>query len=418
MVLVNNSTASLVIKGGKLIGTNNSQQLPQSSCRFSSSVSTAHCLTTSISSALREGLSTNTSLTSLTLSGLDFSSPSTVEDISNALSRNATLQSVNLRQSSLDDESIAQILRSVMGHPALTSLNLSRNYLGARKSNAAFSSTKALDTVAELLQSKSSKLEHLNLSNQYQQHPREPTSTLPPFTQLTEEDVQQQIFQHKTAFGKTLGALSTNRCLKSIDLSRNPGCLSDSSSVEVLAACLSANACLEHVNISNCGITPGSIDYLASECLPVCGTSLKSLVLFASTETPNSATQNCPSTIIKQGPLGVHTGDCDDASASSLEKGLLLNVTLESLGDLPCDCENETIGRTYRRIQHTLNLNKAGRRVFRSSLPLANWSQLLVRADNLDYTRSSEETTKHDRESDTASVVFSLLRHGPILMEH
>lgn len=424
MILVNNSTASLVIKGGKLVGTKNSQQRPQSSCRFSPSVSTSNCLTTSITSALREGLSTSTSLTSLALFGLDFSSPSTVKDISNALSRNATLQSVNLRQSSLDDESIAQILRSVVGHPTLTSLDLSRNYLGARKSNAAFSSTKALDSVAELLQSKSSKLEHLNLSNQYQQHPREPTSTLPPITQLIEEDVQQQILQHKTAFGKTLGALSTNRCLKSIDLSRNPGCLSDPSSVEVLAACLSANACLEHVNISNCGMTPGSIAYLASECLPVCGTSLKSLVLFGSlpgvnsTEIPNSTTQNCPSTIIKQGPLGVHNGDCNDASALALEKGLLLNVTLENLGDLPCNCENETIGRTYRRIQHTLNLNKAGRRVFRSSLPLANWSHLLARADNLDCTRSSEETTKHDGGSDNASVVFSLLRHGSILMEH
>merc|ERR1712113_84974 len=210
--------------------------------------------------------------------------------------------------------------------------------------------------------------------------------------------------------------MGTNRCLKSIDLSRNPGCLSDSSSVEVLAACLSENTCLEHVDISNCGMTSGSIAYLASECLPVCATSLKSLVLFGSlpgvtsTEIPNSATQNCPTTI-KQGPLGVHNGVCNGAAASALEKGLLSNVTLENLGDLPCDCENETIGRTYRRIQHTLNLNKAGRRVFRSSIPLAIWSHLLARAGNLDYNLSSEETTN------TASVVFSLLREGPILME-
>jgi hypothetical protein len=184
--MFNNSTDSLIIKGGRLIGNNNNasqQQSSQSSCRFSS----APCSSASLANALRERLSTNTSLKSLTLSGLDFSSSSAVEDLSIALSQNSTLESVNVRKSSLDDESIAQILRSVMRHPSLTSLDLSKNYLGARKSNAAFSSTTALDTVAELLRSKSSKLEHLNLSNQYQMHPRESTST-----QSLSQQTQQQ----------------------------------------------------------------------------------------------------------------------------------------------------------------------------------------------------------------------------------
>ena len=423
MVLFNNSTDSLIIKGGRLIGNNNNasqQQSSQSSCRFSS----AHCSSASLANALRERLSTKTSLKSLTLSGLDFSSASAVEDLSIALSQNSTLESVNVRKSSLDDESIAQILRSVMGHPSLTSLDLSKNYLGARKSNAAFSPTTALDTVAELLRSKSSKLEHLNLSNQYQMHPRESTSTQS-LSQQTKEDVHSQICQHRAAFGKAFGALSTNQSLKSIDLSCNPGCLLDPSSVEALAVCLSTNSCLEYANVSDCDMTPESIAYLARECLPFCGTSLKSLVLFgghlettaASQKNLDNSVSSCPTTVVRSEALGFEN-KCCGASAPALEKGLLLNMTLESLGDLPSDNKNETINETYKRIQHVLNLNKAGRRAFRSSLPLATWSHLLTRAGNLEYNRSLEDSTKHQGGNDTASVLFSLLRQGPILMEH
>lgn len=378
MVLVNNSTASLVIKGGKLIGSSNDQEPQQSSCPLS-------CPSTSVTNALREELPANTSLASLTLSGLDFSSPSTVKSLSDALSRNEALESVSLRQSSLDDESISKIVQSVMEHPNLNSLDLSKNYLGARKNNTAISCTMALDSVAKLLGSKTSKLEHLNLSNQYQQHPNRTTDTQP-----LSPIAQEQIQQHRAAFGKALGALSANQGLKSIDLSRNPGCLSDLTSVKALSVCLSDNTCLEHANISDCGMTPEGIAYLARECLPFCGASLKSLVLFVS-HLEESAT-TC-------------------TSAAALEKGLLSNMTLENLGDLPCDSENETIGTTYKRIQHTLNLNKGGRRAFRSTLPHAAWSNILARAGNSEYDQPTGKQT-------AASVVFSLLRQGPVLMEH
>lgn len=377
MVLVNNSTASLVIKGGKLIGNSNVQEPPQSSCPLS-------CPSTSVTNALREELPANTSLASLNLSGLDFSSPSTVESLSNALSRNVTLQSVSLRQSSLDDESISKILQSVMEHPNLNSIDLSKNYLGARKNNTASSSTMALDSVSELLRSKTSKLEHLNLSNQYQQHPIRTTYTQP-LTHIAQEQIQ----EHMTAFGKALIALSTNQGLKSIDLSRNPGCLSDPTSVEALSVCLSNNTCLEHVNISDCGMAPEGIAYLARKCLPFCGASLKSLVVFGSHLEESAFT-------------------C--ASAAALEKGLLSNMTLENLGELPCESENETIGITCKRIQHTLNLNKGGRRAFRSSLAHSAWSNILARAGNSEYDQPTGKETP-------ASVVFSLLRQGPILME-
>jgi len=391
IVLVNNSTQSLVIKGGRLIGNSNAQeQESQSYCPLS-------CPCTSITNALQEELPSNTSLASLKLSSLDFSSSSTVEALSNAVSQNETLASISLRQCSLDDESIAQILKSLKEHPNLSCLDLSKNFLGARKSNATFSSTMALDSVAELLRSTTTKLEHFNLSSQYQQHPIRSAITQP----LTEID-QEQIQHHRAAFAKALDALSTNHILKSIDLSQNPGCLLDISSVNALSACLSNNNCLESVNISDCGMTAENISHLATECLPFCGKSLKSLVLFGSRAKAASPgkLQNSPCESIATN-TGAHTDDYFVDSADALEKGVLSNMTLENLGELPCEI------KTYQRIQHTLNLNKGGRRAFRSSLPPAVWSNIFARAGSLDYERATG-----------VSVVFSLLRQGPALMEH
>lgn len=336
MILSNDSTTSLIIRGEKLIG---SDDYSQSTSSCGSTLSS--CSSASIANALKEGLSVNTGLKSLTLSGLNCSSACAVNHLSDALCQNSSLESLNLRQSSLDDASIAQIVRSVQEHPTLTSLNLSRNYLGARNSNAATSpsSTVALEAVAELLRSNVSKLECLDISHQYQLHA---TTTTLPTQSLSEEFIQ----QHRVAFGNALDALSTNQTLKKIDLSANPGCLEDSSSANALATCLAVNACLKHADISGCGMT-------------------------------------------------------EQGASTLIETGLSKNVTLESLGDV----ESESI-------QHILNLNKGGRRVLKEEqgLPLAGWSHVFARAGNLDYESGAS--------GDAASVLFSLLRQGPILFEH
>lgn len=403
MILANNSTASLVIRGGRLIGNDHSPCQQQSSCDSSQT----SCSTTRFTRAMREGLSTNTSLKCLKVSGMDISS-SAVQGLADAFSKNSTLESISLRQSSLEDEALALILRSVTGHPTLTTLDLSRNYLGARKSNTASSSTIALDEVSELLQSKSSKLECLDLSHQYQQLPTV-TSTSPP-RYPTENQEQKHIQQHKSAFGRALAALSNNKSLRTIDLSCNPGCLLDPSSVEALALCLLNNTVLEHADISGCGMTAGSIAYLARECIPSCGTSIKGLVLFGrKTAIPVTSIQTCLSNI-QPWHSDCHD-DCYRAAALALEKGLASNMTLENLGELPC-------GGAYRRIQHILNLNKGGRRAFvqreRATLPPAAWSHLLARAGNLAFDSNSQ----NDGQAPAASVVFALLRQGPILLEH
>lgn len=425
MILTNNSATSLVIKGGRLLSTindDNSNGNSPLSCGSTLAVSPASISSPAISTALKDGLSTNTSLRSLKVSGLElFSSPSAVTALADALSKNSALESLNLRESSLADISLAQLLRSVKEHPSITVLNLSRNYLGARtKSNAASSSSSAsspvaLDAVAEMLRSESSKLESLDLSHQYQHHP----TTSPQSNTSKDEAELRQIQQHK-AFGKALDALSTNTTLKRIDLSGNPGCLSDPSSTKALASCIVNNTCLEHADVSGCGMPSQSISYLAKECIPFCGTSLKSLVLFGSDKNfLTSPLQNCLHvTAISTTESRCH-GDNDSsrASTSAMEKGLLYNITLETLGELRNSDNN---GNDHGNIQHILNLNKGGRRAFQqssSSLPPAAWSHLLARAGNLDYD-SHNTNWQINKNNPVASVVFALLRQGPILFEH
>lgn len=355
MILANDSTTMLIIRGGKLIGQCNDNQ-QRSACGAFSVAFPCSCSIAAITTALTDGLSNNTSLKSL-----------------------------HLCNSALDDQSISQILRSIAEHPNLTALNLSRNYIGARTSNTASSSTMALDAVAELLRSENSKLESLDLSYQYQLHPTALTTA----NESEQQSEEQQIEQHRNAFGNVLKALSANNTLRRIDLSRNPGCLSELSSVKALTSCLLTNTSLEHANVSDCGMTHESIAYLGNECLPFCGKSLKALTLFG-------------------------RNDSATASLNALEKGLLSNVSIENLGDLPKTGENDA---TIDRIEHTLNLNKGGRRVIaqrtdeQSDLPRAAWSQLLARAGNLDYNYGTQS-------SSASSVVFSLLRQGAIMVEH
>lgn len=385
MIMANNSTTSLVIRGGTLIGDyyGHLEQPQQQSCESTSSeASPTACSSTILSSALTEGLSTNTSLINLKMSGF------------------------------LDDQSLAQLLRSIGEHPSLVTLNLSKNYLGARNSNSNSKSpsTKALDAVAELLRSTTSKLESLDLSQQYQQHPNS--------TAITTEALAKHVEEHRAAFGRALCALSVNTGLRKINLSNNPACFEASDAVKALSNCLASNSHLEYADVSGCGMTREGIAQLANECLPVCGESLKALVLFGTRAVTTSIpmSSGCPSTTPEQPPFTTSYCDSDDCgrdSASALEKGLSSNTTIETLGDLPSS-------KAYGRIQQTLNQNKGGRRAFvnNASTPLAiaAWSHVLARAGHLNY----HDETNDNNESPSAtasSVVFALLRQGPILME-
>lgn len=358
-ILINNSTTSLVIQGGKLIGSSSQDQHEEYSCELS-------CSRATIALALQEGLLINKSLTSMTLSEF------------------------------LDDQSLAQFLQSVKEHPSLTKLNLSKNYLGARTSNAASSSTIALDALVDLLQSRKSKLESLNLSNQYQYN------LMTTITQQSQSATseEQRIQKHQAAFGRALVALSANTSLRQVDLSGNYGCFSEIQSVEVLTSCLTNNSCLECIDVSGCGLTSGSISYLARECIPKCGASLKSLVLFATNDLKSSSNST--------EPTSCHV-ECYRAAALALENELMSsNSTLEYLGELSNETHDE-----FARLQQALNLNKGGRRAFgQSTLPCAAWSHLLARAGAIDYNIIEEES-----KAASASVMFALLRQGSILME-
>jgi len=425
-ILANNSTNVLAIRGGQLIGSTMSAALhhQQRGCNSSCCCPSGASLAT----VLSKGLSTNTSIASLKFAGLKFSTgtfdgliqnktlrrldisgsdlSSTVNGLSDALSENTTLQYIRLYQSSLDDQSLAQLVRSTKHHPSLTALDLSKNYLGARSNNTA-SSTVALDAIAELLQSNESKLAYLNLSHQYQHYPTTLATTNATTGTCDNNNAEDEQELHKTAFGRSLEALSTNTSLKKIELSGNFGCLHDDASIDALGECLRSNQSLEYVDVSGCGMTTEGMAHLGREYLPGFGASLKALVLFGGYETQKDS-QCC----------NYHV------AALALQEVLSSNISLQNLGDLGSLYKNDgdekdaTLQTSCSRIQQTLNLNRGGHRILAKSddneshLPVGIWSHLLERAGNLDYIYNSNSNQA------PSSVVFSLLRQGPVLLEH
>jgi len=436
MLLKNNATTSLVIKGEKqpIDNTNTSNRPLTQFCELSLANSS---IDASILVALREGISFNKSLKSLKLSGLNFTiannntddnhndkdnnstvddgedyewckslinkttlqnldlsgsrlSASTVTNLSNALFLNTSLQSLDLSRCCLDDQSLSKVLTSVKEHPGLTKLNVSGNFLGKS------ASTSAVDAVAELLRSNSSKLACLDLSQQQQQPLSEPRRQALESADSLEERVSEKE-SHQIAFTNALNALSTNTTLRRIDLSGNSSCLADLTSVKAFSSCLLVNAALIHVDVSSCHLTSIGIEYLAQHCIPRCSPKLKSLILFG-----DESSKNCMAEAA--------------TSQASLYSALQSNRTLENLGELDDS-----------KIQHSLNLNRAGSRSLATDdLPLAAWSHVLARAGHIEYNNDNDFDNGNDDTSGdkiesitnatTASVLFALLQ-GPALLE-
>mmetsp|Transcript_44545 Transcript_44545/g.50297 ORF Transcript_44545/g.50297 Transcript_44545/m.50297 type:complete len:516 (-) Transcript_44545:89-1636(-) len=428
MLLVYNVTESLIIKGRNSVcrsGRNGDEEEITSTYESS--------LDVSILTALREGISVNTSIKSLRLSGLTFSfignnndnvnknessrwwrslitnksitnldlsgshlSQSTVTHLSGALSLNTTLQSFNVSRCYLNDESLSKIVRCIQQHPTLTRLNLSYNYL------AKSTTTQAVDAVTDLLRSKNSVLKCLDLS--HQQQPKRIPQKEEGKVLVSEEEQRRK---NATGFNNALHALCSNTILQTIDLSGNIGCFADICNVKALSECLVSNTTLCRVDISCCCLDTDGINYLARHCLPRCSDRLKSLIIFS--DGNEEDTDQC----------------FDKSTIQSLAKGLQFNTTLENLG-----CGQSL---KYDYVQHLLNSNRGGRRAFRSNnLPLAAWTYVLARADKIEYDDENTCISDNDNCSDnkadgessfasittvaSASVLFELLR-GPALLE-
>jgi len=441
MILAHNVTRSLIIKGRNGNDGEEVTTACESSLRSSS-------LDVSILTALREGISINTSLKSLRLSissGLNVSSSttdveddddtsqwwqaliinttltdldlfgsylsqSTVTGLSNALSLNTFLQSLNLSRCYLNDQFISEIVRCIQEHPTLTKLNLSRNYL-AKSTN-----TLAVDAITDLLRSShdddnnnKSVLTSLDLSYQ-----RQPLKRIPKAEEeeeeeevVEEEENQTLRRQQAMAFANALDALSTNTTLQIINLSGNIGCFADIRNVKILSSCLISNTNLCSVDVSCCDIdttTNGGIQYLAKHCIPHCSDRLKSLILFNDDDGSNNNNNDDNDYI-----------NLEKSTIEVLATGLQSNTTLVNLG--------ETTSSSI--IQHLLNTNRGGRRALRrnDNLPLAAWSYVLARAGNIEYddddtmdVDSSSTSSTAAAEATSASVLFELLR-GPALLE-
>jgi hypothetical protein len=419
MILVHNVTKSLIIKGRNGNDREELSVLSSTTSTACESSLRSSSLDVSILTALREGISTSTSLKSLrlsissglnvlsstpdveddatsqwwqglinntTLTDLDLSgsclSQSTVTGLSNALSFNTVLQSLNLSRCNLNDQSISEIVRCIREHPTLTKLNLSRNYL------AKSTTTQAVDAITNLLRSSknnnNSVLTSLDLSHQQQPPKRIPKAE-------EEEEDQTLRRQHAIAFANALDALSTNTALQIINLSGNIGCFADISNVKALSSCLISNTTLCSVDVSCCDIdttTDGGIQFLAKNCIPHCSDRLKSLILFNDD--------------------GNNYVNLEKSTVEVLATGLQSNTTLENLGETTSSSNKNS----YYVIQHLLNGNRGGRRALRSNdkLPLAVWSYVLARTGNIEYDDDDNAAAT------SASVLFELIR-GPALLE-
>lgn len=319
-----------------------------------------------------ESLATNATLRSLDLSGTVLSSTA-VGALAGALSRNRGLRSLSLAGSSLDDASMGLLIGALGDHPALARWNLSGNRLGAAATPGGGPSTLALDALAGLLRSGGSRLESLDLSRQA----AVARAGAPPASGES----------FRSSLRAALRALSSNTRLSSIDLSGNPGLFSDLPTAGAVADCLAANRGLRHADLSSCGMTAGGIARLAGDCLPRCGSNLRSLVLFAGGGDDERERHHPGGTVV----------------ARALREGLRSNATLESLGEsVPCE-----------HVRHVLDTNRGGRRAFLNPRgdpgppPVAAWPRVLARANAIDY----------DTAPAAASVVFELLRRGPVLRE-
>jgi len=424
MILSNNATESLIIKVGNGNNRNEEQISPTNESSLHPFLD-GHILT-----ALRKGISNNTSIKSLRISGLTFNdakdaasrwwesliqnktitkldltgsrlSNSTVTDLSTALSLNTSLESIDFSRCYLEDKSISLIVQCIKQHPSLSELNLSQNYL------AKGATTQGVDAIADLLRYHNNNvLTSLNLSHQQQPKRKPHEEEEPKCLVLKRQQEQEQTQRHALAFQNAFHALSVTTMLEKIDLSGNIGCFANKENVKALCSCLVSNNTLRHVDISSCHLDNDGIEYLAQNCLPRCSDRLKSLILFPEENDEDT------------------NGFLNESAMECLTKGLQFNTNLESLGGVRQSKCNY--------VQHLLNSNQGGRRIFQSdNLPIAAWSYLLARAGNIQYNNEIKNICNDDERNNTdnksllraptisssasASVLFDLLR-GPALL--
>ncbi len=199
-----------------------------------------------------------------------------------------------------------------------------------------------------------------------------------------------------------------NRCrtLRHLDIAGTPLLFSEPALLEGLARCLAGNRSLEHVDVSlpNESIPEPALQYLARHCLCRAGPSLTTFVLFREEETAAAAR-------------------LDVATVDAIVDGMGGNTSLLSLG--------RTAGN--HRIQHWLDMNRAGRRALATltttnttNTSLGIWSHLLARAARPATITAGDGPIDHDDDDDdegdardrgrVASVLFGLLQ-GPALLE-
>mmetsp|Transcript_926 Transcript_926/g.1926 ORF Transcript_926/g.1926 Transcript_926/m.1926 type:complete len:514 (-) Transcript_926:163-1704(-) len=337
-----------------------------------------HHLASSSSSSLLSGLTRNATVRHLDLSRCHFSSSQRLGVTLRACSK--TLESLNLCDCRLEDETLAEIV-NLVGTQSLRSLNMAHNAVHVH----------TLQALTQLLASSSSSssptcaLQSLNLSHG-----------------VAVVNVQGNTRCFTEALRGTLNALQHNTSLQTLDVSGNAAIWQDVTAVRALMTAVSKHTTLQSLDLSHAGLTADGMAVVAEFLPRLSQYRLKELHVLSSGNN--------------------HRDDAVVTMYDLLWQGLQHNTTLTSLGDDDDDDDdddeddnnynnntNTTITKRTQQqlaVAHTLTMNAAGRRALTAThLPLSMWSRVLARAAAME-----DDTQRHDG-------LFGLLQQGPALWE-
>ena len=296
-----------------------------------------------------EGLKQNNSLLELDLTGSHFSHGA-VTQLADALGDNVGLECVTFDQCFFNDGEMTEIIDSIYDHPTIQHLNFGQNSAHSR----------ALEAIADLLESEECALTSLNLSSQV----------------LGEKEMLDM-----TCLGRAVFALQSNTSLRSLDISGNNF---PDDAVLALSTCLIVNSNLRTLNVNDSHISEEGIKLFAKNVPNFKGLKVLNIA-------GNEVTEN---------------------AAECLVKGLGYNRVLESLGPI------EECAQQSHLIEHFLDLNMAGRRAMQIDIPLAVWPNLLARAGHMHMPVMDNDDNENGlaRSGRNENVLYALLR-GAALFE-
>jgi Ran GTPase-activating protein (RanGAP) involved in mRNA processing and transport len=291
------------------------------------------------------GLHSHTNVRRLYFINDDLTSNDATQYISSILHQNSTLQELYLGENNIGDTGVEALVNCILKNNAITSLC----HLDLRSNN--ITCTGAMSLQGLIVNNRS--IQYLNLSNnEIGDHG---IMAISRGIQQSSWNCQLQQLDINTNYITNFSAitianmLKVNKSLNEFNISFNG--LGDIGATTIISA-METNTTLRSLSIRRNGITD-----VGAECIAELLPNLKGLK-----------------------ELMLSKNDIGLIGATALLRGVQSNVELEYLQIdekvTSSDCSMEKI---FRDISHYLQLNKAGRRIFRSTIPISLWSYVYGR---------------------------------------